>query len=92
MAGKRIDMVEKEKRINQISLMLRRKPASFIVGYIGKTWGIERAQVFRYIKLAKEEWWEYFEKLKYDGMSYHVTQLRDLKDIDHDKKDYRYRR
>ena len=51
-----------------------------------KTWGIERAQAYRYIRLARKEWKKYFEKLKGDGMSYHVAQLRDLKDQAYSRK------
>lgn len=86
MAGKRIDEVEKEKRIHQISLMLRRKPVSFLLDYIRRNWGIERTQAFRYIKLAREEWQKHSASLRYDGMSYHLAQLRDLKDQAYSKK------
>jgi len=75
-----ISQVEMEKRVYQVSLLLRRKPTSFIIEYMIKTWGIERAQAYRYIKLARAEWKKYFEKLKGDGIAYHVTQNRDLKD------------
>jgi len=75
-----ISQVEMEKRVYQVSLLLRRKPTSFIIEYMIKTWGIERAQAYRYIKLARKEWQKYFEKLKGDGIAYHVTQNRDLKD------------
>ena len=75
-----VSQVEMEKRVYQVSLLLRRKPTSFIIEYMIKTWGIERAQAYRYIKLARKEWQKYFEKLKGDGIAYHVTQNRDLKD------------
>jgi len=75
-----ISQVEMEKRVYQVSLLLRRKPTSFIIEYMIKTWGIERAQAYRYIRLARKEWKKYFEKLKGDGIAYHVTQNRDLKD------------
>ena len=75
-----ISQVEMEKRVYQVSLLLRRKPTSFIIEYMIKTWGIERAQAYRYIRLARKEWKKYFEKLKGDGIAYHITQNRDLKD------------
>ena len=75
-----ISQVEMEKRVYQVSLLLRRKPTSFIIEYMIKNWEIERAQAYRYIRLARKEWKKYFEKLKGDGIAYHVTQNRDLKD------------
>jgi len=74
------DKIEKEKRIYQVSLLLRRKPMSFIIEFVMKKWNVEKAQAYRYIKLARKEWKKYFEKLKGDGIAYHVTQNRDLKD------------
>ena len=38
------------------------------------------------IEFMRKEWQKYFEKLKNDGMSYHVAQLRDLKDQAYSKK------
>jgi len=84
-----IDKVEKQKRIYQISLLLRRKPMSFILQFITQSWGLRKRQAYNYIELARQEWQKYFEKLKGDGMSYHVAQLRDLKDTAYDKEDYR---
>ena len=81
-----IDKVEHQKRIYQVSLLLRRKPMPFIIEFMRKEWGIEKAQAYRYIKSARKEWQKYFEKLKGDGMSYHVAQLRDLKDQAYSKK------
>ena len=75
-----IDQTEKEKRIYQVSLMLRRKSTSFIVDFIRREWNLERAQAFNYIKDARSEWHKYFAKLKRDGMAYHISQLRELKD------------
>lgn len=81
--------VEKEKRIYQIGLMLRRKPVSFILEFAGREWGIEKSQAYEYIRLAREEWKKYFEKLKGDGIKYHIAQVRDLKDIAFNDKDTR---
>ena len=75
-----VDKIEKEKRIYQVSLLLRRKPMSFVIEYVMKKWEVEKAQAYRYIKLARKEWESYFAKLKHDGMSYHIAQIRDLKD------------
>ena len=83
---KLIDQVEKQKRVYQVSLMLRRKPRSFIVEFMRQNWGIERAQAYRYISLARKEWRKYFEKLEGDGISYHVAQFRDIKDQAYSKK------
>jgi hypothetical protein len=81
-----IDKVEKQKRIYQIGLMLRRKPVSFIIEFMIKEWGIEKAQAYRYIASAREEWQKYFSHLKGSGMSYHVANLRDLRDQAYNKK------
>jgi len=59
---------------------LRRKPTSFIVEFIIDKWKVSKAQAYKYIREARAEWKKYFEKLKGDGIAYHVTQNRDLKD------------
>ena len=89
MAGKRIDEVEKQKRIYQVSLLLRRRPISFIVDFIRQEWGIERAQAFNYIRLAKEEWARYFANMKSSGIGYHITQMREIKDKAYGNDDLR---
>ena len=82
----KVDMIKKRERIHQISLMLRRKPISFIIEYIRNEWGLEKAQAYNYIKAARAEWEKYFSHLEGSGKSYHVAQLRDLKDQAYDKK------
>ena len=84
-----INKVEKQKRIYEISLLLRKKSVNYIVQFIAQNWDLRDRQAYNYIRLAREEWQKYFAKLKYDGMSYHVAQLRDLKDTAHDKENYR---
>jgi len=87
MAGNnRVDSIEIQKRIYQVGLMLRRKSMPFILEFIGKEWGIERAEAYRYISLAKKEWKKYFSQVKKCGMSYYVSQLRDLKDQAYSRK------
>jgi len=81
-----IDKVEKQKRIYQVSLLLRRKPIGFIIQFITEKWGVREWQARNYIRLARKEWQKYFAKLKHDGMSYHVAQLRDLKDQAYSRK------
>jgi hypothetical protein len=81
-----IDKVEKQKRIYQISLLLRRKPMSFILQFIAQNWGLEKRQAYNYIELARKEWEKYFAHLKGSGMSYHIAQLRDLKDQAYSRK------
>jgi inner membrane protein involved in colicin E2 resistance len=76
----RVDEVERERRVHVVSLMLRIKSTNFIIEYIRKEWRLQKAQAYNYIKAAKEEWEKYFSQVKKCGMSYHVTQLRDLKD------------
>lgn len=81
-----IDKVEKEKRIYQISLMLRRKPMPFILEFIRDNWHLKTAQAYNYIKSAKKEWEKYFSQVKKCGKSYYVAQLRDLKDQAYERK------
>jgi len=80
MAKKEADKVEYQKRIYAVSLLLRRKPTSFIVEFIIDKWKVSKAQAYKYIREARAEWKKYFEKLKGDGIAYHITQNRDLKD------------
>lgn len=89
MAGRRIDEVEKEKRIYQVSLLLRRKPMKFILEFIGKTWGVEKSQAYEYIRLAKEEWKKYFANMKSSGLGYHIAQMREIKDRAHNEGNLR---
>lgn len=87
MAGEnKVDSKTKQERVYKISLMLRRKPMSFIIEFIRTEWGLEKAQAYNYVKDAREEWKKYFAKLKHDGIAYHVTQLRDLKDQAYSRK------
>ena len=87
MAGhNKVDRTEYQKRIYQVSLMLRRKSRPFILGYIRENWHLETAQADNYIRAARREWQKYFEKLKGDGIAYHVAQMRDLKDQAYSKK------
>jgi len=46
-----VDKVEKQERIYQVGLMLRRKPISFILEYTGKNLGIEKSQTYTYTAL-----------------------------------------
>jgi len=81
MSGKgKIDSIEKEKRIYQISLLLRRKPMTFIVEFMRQNWGLEKAQAYRYIASARKEWQKYYANIKSSGIGYHIAQVRDLKD------------
>jgi len=84
-----IDKIEKQKRIYEISLLLRKKSINYILQFVAQNWGLRNRQAYNYIRLAREEWQKYFAKLKTDGMSYHVAQLRDLKDATYGKEDYR---
>ena len=88
MANK-VSQVEKEKRVYEISLLLRRKPSSYIVEYARQNFGLGRAQAFHYIALARDEWKKYFEKVKGDGIKYHISELRELKDKAWEKDDLR---
>ena len=87
MAGyDKVDTKTYQERVYEISRMLRRKPTSYILEYIVNTYGVEQTQAYNYIKDAKEEWKKYFEKLKGDGIAYHIAQIRDLKDQAYSKK------
>lgn len=77
----RADDTEKQKRVYQISLLLRRKPSKFLIEYMRQKWGIERRQGFNYIKLAKKEWASYYAKyLGIPPQAYCLAELRDLTD------------
>lgn len=89
MVGKRSDKVEKERRIYQVSLLLRRRSISFIVQFIAQEWGLEKRQAFNYIKLAKEEWGRYFANMKSSGIGYHISQMREIKDTAYRENDLR---
>lgn len=84
--GKKSDQFEIEKRIHEISLLLKRKPVSWIVHKCSEKWDISERQVRKYIKKARNEWKKYFEKLQGDGIGYHISQMKELKDQAYDKK------
>jgi len=84
--GNRIDSIEKERRIHEVSLLMRRKSIKFIIESITKEWNIKTDQAYNYIALAKREWQRYFLNLKNAGLGYHVSQIRDLKDKILEKK------
>ena len=83
------DQIEIMKRIYEVSLLLTRKPTSYIVQYAAEKWKVGERQAREYIKEARKEWKKYFEKLKGDGMAYHIAQMRDLKDKAFIEKDTR---
>ena len=57
MAGNnKADATEKEKRVYQVGLMLRRKSVSFICQFMAQNWGLSKRQAYRYINLARKEW------------------------------------
>ena len=74
------DQFEIMKRIYEVSLLLTRKPTSYIVQYAAEKWKVGERQAREYIKEARKEWEKYFSQVKKCGMSYHVNQLRGLKD------------
>jgi len=80
MAGRRIDEVEKEKRILQVSLLLPRRPRNFILHFIAEKWGLKDRQARNYIRLAKEEWDKYFSRVKRCGKAYYFAKFRYLYD------------
>jgi len=82
----KVDSKTKAERVYKVSLLLRRKPIKFIVEYVTKEWNIEKSQAYKYIKEARKEWQKYFEKLKGDGIAYHIAQIRDLKDQAYSRK------
>ena len=89
MGNKRANKSDKEKIIYQAGLLLRYKTRPIVVRLISEKWGVKIRQARNYIRLAEKEWQKYFEKLKIDGMSYHVAQMRDLKDKARSKEDNR---
>lgn len=90
MAGyNKVTKVEKEKRVYQVSLMLRRKPVSYIKQYMAKNWELRPRQCDRYIQLARKEWEKYFSQVKKCGKSYYIAKLRDLTDKAYSMNDLR---
>ena len=83
---KKSDMIEVEKRIYQVGLMLRRKPIHFILQFCADNWQIEARQARNYIRKARAEWKKHFNNIKKAGMGYHVAQIRDLKDQAYSRK------
>ena len=61
----------------------------FIVEFMIQKWGIKRAQTCVYIGSARKEWQKYFTNLKHAGISYHIAQLRDLKNAAYEEEDCR---
>ena len=81
MAGfNKVDDKTHQERVYEVSRLLKRKPTKYIIQYISDTWKVDDRQARNYIRQAKAEWKKYFAKLKHDGMGYHVSQLRELKD------------
>ena len=82
MAGfNKVSDKEHQERVYEVSRLLKRKPTKYIIQYISDTWKVDERQARNYIRQAKAEWKKYFAKLKHDGMGYHVSQLRELKDL-----------
>ena len=87
--GRQVDNIEHQKRVYLVSRLLKRKPMAYIIEFIKSEWNLESAQAYNYVKEAKKEWQKYFAKLKGDGMRYHITQMRELKDRALNEKDSR---
>jgi len=81
MAGfNKVDDKTHEERVHEVSLLLKRKSIKYIIQYITETYKVDERQARNYIRQAKTEWKKYFSQVKKCGMSYHVNQLRELKD------------
>jgi len=89
MAGKRIDEVEKQKRIYQVSLLIPNRTSGYIVQFIAQNWGLEKRQAYEYIRLAREEWQKHFTDVKRWGMGYHLAKRREVRARAIEDKDYR---
>jgi len=74
------DKMELQKRVYKVSLLLRRQPINIVVQAIMQTYGVCKGTAYNYIRMAREDWQKYFDHLKYSGMGYYVSQLRELKD------------
>jgi len=82
MAGyNKVDDKTHQERVHEVSLLLKRKPVKYIIQYITETYKVDERQARNYIRQAKAEWKKYFSQVKKCGMAYHVTQLRELKDL-----------
>ena len=86
MAGfNKVDDKVHQKRVHEVSLLLKRKPIKYILQYITETWKVDERQARNYVRQAKAEWKKYFSQVKKCGMAYHVTQLREIKDKAYDR-------
>ena len=82
MAGfNKVDDKTHQERVHEVSLLLKRKSTKIILEYMIREWEIQQAQAYKYISEAKREWKKYFSQVKKCGMAYHVTQLREIKDM-----------
>ena len=82
----RADEITMQERVYEVSRLLRRKPQKYIIHHITEKYKVDDRQARNYIRLARKEWKKYFEKLKGDGMAYHISQMRDLKDKANERK------
>ncbi len=90
MAGKkRIDEVEKQKRVYQVSLLIPNRTSGYIVQFIAQNWGLEKRQAYEYIRLAREEWQKHFTDVKRWGIGYHLAKRREIRARAIEDKDYR---
>lgn len=89
MAGKRIDEVEKQKRIYKVSLLIPNRTSGYIVQFIAQNWGLEKRQAYEYIKLAREEWQKHFTDVKRWGIGYHLAKRREIRARAIEDKDYK---
>lgn len=83
---KKADATEVDRRVYLISLMLRRKPNSFILQYASEKWKIGDRQTRTYIRKARKNWEKYSEKSFANAKAYCLAKLRDINDMAHDKK------
>ena len=89
MAGKRIDEVEKQKRIYKVSLLIPNRTSGYIVQFIAQNWDLEKRQAYEYIKLAREEWQKHFTDVKRWGIGYHLAKRREIRARAIEDKDYK---
>jgi len=80
------DQVEIDKRIHEISLLLKRKSTGYIVQYCSQKWNVSERQIRTYIKRARKEWQKYFTNIKHAGIGYHIAQMKEIKDQAYERK------
>jgi|GEM_PF-4961979 hypothetical protein len=81
--------MEYQERVYKVSLLLKRKPVTFVQDYIKTNWGVSHSMAREYIKQARIEWSKSFKRMRKAGHGYHLTQMMEIKAKAIAQKDYK---